>query len=121
LLGNSSQVAEIFRVPDLNAALFFAFFMLDDPPACPTRYPDQVWFALVVSAVSCAAFLVVGADYFLLAGLLAGNVWEAWRRWAARPRLGAAQESGRVSSILDARGRGWDADQAHPRRPTHTR
>jgi len=87
LLGNSAQVAEIFRVPDVNAALFFALFMLDDPPTCPTRYSDQVWFALIVAAVSYAVFLAAGVDYYLLAGLLAGNVWEATRRWAARPKL----------------------------------
>jgi hypothetical protein len=30
-----------------------------------------------------AAFELIGAAYYLLAGVLVGNVWEAWRR--ARP------------------------------------
>jgi hypothetical protein len=34
-------------------------------------------------------FELVGAAYYLLAGVLVGNVWEAWRRWhlASRRRL----------------------------------
>jgi hypothetical protein len=34
--------------------------------------------------VSYAAFELVGAAYYLLAGVLAGNVWEAWRRTRLR-------------------------------------
>ena len=30
-VGDASRVAEIFRAPDVNATLFFAFFMLSDP------------------------------------------------------------------------------------------
>ena len=35
ILGDPSRVAEVFRSPDANAVLFFAFFMLDDPPTSP--------------------------------------------------------------------------------------
>jgi|SRR5579862_2524531 len=78
------EVAEIFRPPDLHAVLFFAFFMLTDPPTAPTRNGDQMIYAAIVAAFSVAAFAVVGVVYYLLAGLLAGNVWEAHRRWRAR-------------------------------------
>ena len=74
------KVAEIFRTPDLQAALFFAFFMLDDPPTCPVRYGDQVVFGFVVALVSYLVFMVWGTVYFLPAGLLAGNACEAVRR-----------------------------------------
>ncbi len=73
-------VAEIFRTPDLNAAVFFAVFMLDDPPTCPTKYADQVVFGVVVAAASYAFFMQLGAVYYLLAGLLIGNAWESFRR-----------------------------------------
>ncbi len=75
-----SQVAEVFRAPDLQAVLFFAFFMLDDPPTCPVRYFDQAVFALIVGLVSYFVFITYGAVYYLPAGLLAGNAFEALRR-----------------------------------------
>lgn len=83
-LFDPTQVAEIFRSPDINMMLFFAFFMLDDPPTSPVRYPDQIRFGLIVAFASFCIFIAVGAVWFLLAGLLIGNAWEAWRRVSAR-------------------------------------
>ena len=76
----ATTVAETFRAPDLQAALFFAFFMLDDPPSSPVRHEDQVVFGIIVAAVAYFVLLQYGGDYFLAAGLLAGNVWESARR-----------------------------------------
>jgi len=86
VLGDPARVAEVFRAPDAQAALFFALFMLDDPPTSPTRYADQVIFGLVVAVVSFAVFQALGAVYYLLAGVLVGNAWESLRRWDDRPR-----------------------------------
>ncbi len=86
LIGDAGHAAEIFRAPDINAALFFAFFMLTDPPTSPARYRDQVLFGVMVAVACAAIFLTLGALYFLPAGLLIGNGWEAWRRTHARPR-----------------------------------
>jgi Na+-translocating ferredoxin:NAD+ oxidoreductase RnfD subunit len=85
--GDPAQVAEIFRAPDLQAVLFFAFFMLDDPPTCPIRYADQVQFGLIVAFASYTLFMIFGWVYFLPAALLIGNVREAWRRRAPRPQV----------------------------------
>jgi len=74
------SVAEIFRTPDLEAALYFAFIILTDPPTSPAKYPDQIVCGVIVAVVSYALFEWVGVVYYLLAGVLAGNVWEAWRR-----------------------------------------
>ncbi len=82
-VSDPSQVAEIFRAPDLHAALFFAFFILTDPPTSPVKYGDQLICAVIVAAASFAAFEWVGAAYYLLAGVLLGNVWEAWRRYSS--------------------------------------
>jgi Na+-translocating ferredoxin:NAD+ oxidoreductase RnfD subunit len=80
------QVASAFRVPDLNAALFFALFMLTDPPTSPTRYEHQVIFGSMVAAISAVGFLMgLGVAHFPLA-LLAANAWESWRR-PRRPRV----------------------------------
>ncbi len=79
-LGKPVDVAEIFRTPDLQATLFFAFFMVDDPPTCPARYEDQIPFGLIVAVASFLIFIIVGAVYFLPAGLLVANAWESGRR-----------------------------------------
>ena len=85
-LGNPREVSEIFRAPDLHAVLFFAFFILTDPPTSPVKYTDQLICGVIVSVVSYACFELVGAAYYLLAGVLVGNIWEAWRRWKAYSR-----------------------------------
>ena len=66
--------------------LFFAFFMLDDPPTCPVRYRDQIQFALIIAATCYVVLTMLGAVYFLPAGLLAGNIHEACRRQIAARR-----------------------------------
>jgi Na+-translocating ferredoxin:NAD+ oxidoreductase RnfD subunit len=73
-------VAEVFRAPDLQAVLFFALFILTDPPTSPVRYRDQIAFAIIVAVASYGLFEWIGAVYYLLAGVLVGNLWEAWRR-----------------------------------------
>ena len=85
-VGDSRKVAEIFRAPDLHAVLYFAFFILTDPPTSPVKYPDQLVCGLIVAVVSYAIFESVGAAYYLLAGVLVGNVWEAWHRWQSYSR-----------------------------------
>jgi NQR2, RnfD, RnfE family len=77
---NSAAVGETFRTPDLQAALFFAFFMLDDPPTSPVRHEDQIVFGMIVAVVAYFAFTQFGGVYYLPAGLLAGNLWESGRR-----------------------------------------
>jgi len=93
--GDAERVAEIFRAPDLQAVLFFAFFILTDPPTSPTKYADQIVCGIIVALSSYFFFEVVGAVYYLLAGVLVGNIWEAWRRWTvfARRRPGDTEIS----------------------------
>jgi len=79
-LGDPRGVAAVFRSPDLHAVLFFAFFILTDPPTSPVKYPDQLVCGVIVAAASFAIFEVTGAAHYLLSGVLVGNVWEAWRR-----------------------------------------
>jgi Na+-translocating ferredoxin:NAD+ oxidoreductase RnfD subunit len=86
-------VSEIFRPPDLEAALFFAFIILTDPPTSPVRYPDQIVCGAIVAVVSYAFFEWAGVVYYLLAGVLAGNVWEAWRRASRRAAGSAVQQA----------------------------
>lgn len=84
--GDPRTVAEIFRAPDLHAVLYFAFFMLTDPPTAPIKARDQVFCGVLVAVGSYVLFETLGVVYYLLAGLLAGNAWEAWRRSPFRRR-----------------------------------
>jgi len=99
-LGDPGKVAEIFRAPDLHAVLFFAFFILTDPPTSPVRYPDQLICGVIVALASYAIFEWVGAAYYLLAGVLVGNIWEAWNRWHSfsRRRLSTSDAGGRATA-----------------------
>jgi Na+-translocating ferredoxin:NAD+ oxidoreductase RnfD subunit len=85
-VANPLSVVEIFRTPDVEAALYFAFIILTDPPTSPAKYPDQVVCGLIVAVVSYAFYELAGVVYYLLAGVLTGNVWEAWRRAQRRNR-----------------------------------
>jgi Na+-translocating ferredoxin:NAD+ oxidoreductase RnfD subunit len=91
-VADPKTVLEIFRTPDAQAALFFAFFILTDPPTSPAKYPAQVVCGVIVAATSYAVFEWVGAAYYLLAGVLIGNLYEAWRR--TRSRRGKAARTG---------------------------
>ncbi len=89
--GEPARVAEVFIAPDLHAALFFAFFILTDPPTSPVRHRDQMICGTLVALVCWMTFETAGVVYFLLAGVLVGNVYEAWRRERlARARLANA-------------------------------
>ena len=92
-MSDAGHVAEIFRAPDANAALFFAFFMLSDPPTSPAKQRDQLVYGVIAAVASYLAFEAIGAAYFLLVGVLVANVWEAWRRVDRRRSSQAAREA----------------------------
>ncbi len=102
IFGTPATVAEVFRAPDLHALLFFAFFMLDDPPTSPVRYRDQAIFGVLVAVVGYVVFIRFGVVYFLLAGLLAGNVAEAVRRAAVKHRRARRARPRSVPSEVSA-------------------
>jgi Na+-translocating ferredoxin:NAD+ oxidoreductase RnfD subunit len=85
-VGDPRHVAELYRAPDLNATLFFAFFMVTDPPTSPPRSGDQIIYSVITAVVAYAVFATIGAAYYLLAGLLIANVWEAARRVRAHAK-----------------------------------
>jgi len=92
-LGEPGHVAELYRAPDLHAALFLAFFMVTDPPTSPPKRADQGVYGAIAGAASYAVFAFIGAVHFLLAGVLVANGWEALRRLRLanrRARLRAA-------------------------------
>jgi Na+-translocating ferredoxin:NAD+ oxidoreductase RnfD subunit len=90
-VSNAHAVAEMFREPFLQAALFFGFFMLTDPPTSPNRYFDQVWFGVLAAFTAGAAQLLGAGQVYLLVGVLVPNaalgVVRYVRRHAARRPL----------------------------------
>jgi len=110
--GNKLAVAEIFRQPFMGTVLFFALFMLTDPPTTPARPSHQVWFGAGVAAVAFACYaLTDGGVYYLLVALLAGNVVEGLRRWRgvrrgrrARKHPGAGPTTDELSRLGPALG-----------------
>jgi Na+-translocating ferredoxin:NAD+ oxidoreductase RnfD subunit len=91
-ISDPAVVSELFRAPDLHAALFFAFFMLTDPPTSPPKHRDQLTYGVITAVVAFTVFRAVGAAYFLLAGVLVANIWEGWRK-RQRRRPAAARVS----------------------------
>jgi Na+-translocating ferredoxin:NAD+ oxidoreductase RnfD subunit len=85
-LGDARHVAEIFRSPDIDAVLYFTLVILTDPPTSPPKYQGQWVFGLITAVASYAVFMAFGVAYFMLAGVLVGNVWEAWQRVHKRSR-----------------------------------
>lgn len=91
--GNPALVADIFRSPFANAALFFALFMVSDPPTSPVTFTDQLWFGALVAAASYLLYMQTHALYYLLIGLLLGNAaWAVVRELRRSTRQTAAVE-----------------------------
>jgi Na+-translocating ferredoxin:NAD+ oxidoreductase RnfD subunit len=114
-VGDPRRVAEIYRPPDLEVALYFAFIILTDPPTTPAKYPDQIVCGVIVAVVSFAFFEWAGVVYYLLAGMLVGNLWESWRR--VNRRSGYRFPHG-IGAYLREVGP-WRAQEAHARAPVH--
>lgn len=72
------QVAEVYRTPDLQALLYFAFFILTDPPTSPVKYRMQIICGVIVAITSYGFFMLVGSADYLLVGVLAGNAVLPW-------------------------------------------
>jgi Na+-translocating ferredoxin:NAD+ oxidoreductase RnfD subunit len=81
---NTAAVAEMFRSPFVQSALFLAFFMLTDPPTSPNRLADQVTFGVVAALVAVGAQMLGAGQVYLLLGVIAANVYLAVRRWIQR-------------------------------------
>ena len=91
-LTDPTRVWEVYRTPDLHAVVFLALFMVTDPPTSPPKAREQVTFGLISAAVTVATYFWGGGAYFLLTGVLAGNVWEAVRRVRQRQQREKARQ-----------------------------
>ncbi|TXK73856.1 RnfABCDGE type electron transport complex subunit D [Paenibacillus sp. N3.4] len=69
------NAGDALRSPFINASLFFAFFMLTDPPTSPAKYKDQVIFGILSAVVGSIVYGVFGGLTYLFIGLLIGNLY----------------------------------------------
>ena len=100
---DAASVAEMFRSPFVQSALFLAFFMLTDPPTSPNRVADQVWYGVIAAMGAFASQLLGAGQVYLLVGVLAANAWLAVSRWfQRRPRALAPHEQRRARRAVIA-------------------
>jgi Na+-transporting NADH:ubiquinone oxidoreductase subunit NqrB len=73
------DAADALRPPFINASLFFALFMLTDPPTSPAKTREQIVFGVLSALVGAVVYGVFGGLMYLFIGLLAGNLYYYWR------------------------------------------
>ncbi|GEM_PF-1169429 len=93
--GRAGEVADIFRPPFINMAVFFGCFMVTDPPTSPVAFPGQIWFGAGAALVSFFAYLATHGLYYLLIGVLFANAGYALARLAG----GAGREAAERPSL----------------------
>ncbi|MDQ6595740.1 hypothetical protein E2K98_18570 [Bacillus salipaludis] len=82
ILGLSSKgdAADALRPPFINATLFFAFFMLTDPPTSPAKYKQQIFFGVLAAVSGVIIYGLFGGLTYLFIGLFAGNFYNYWNK-----------------------------------------
>lgn len=72
--------ADAFRPPFINAAIFFALFMLTDPPTSPAKYKNQILFGFISAVSAVIVYGMFGGLTYLFIGLLMGNLYSYWNK-----------------------------------------
>ncbi|MFC5449271.1 RnfABCDGE type electron transport complex subunit D [Paenibacillus aestuarii] len=68
------DAGDALRSPFLNATLFFALFMLTDPPTTPAKDRDQLIFGILSAVIGAVVYGLFGGLMYLFIGLLVGNL-----------------------------------------------
>ncbi|KRE48905.1 RnfABCDGE type electron transport complex subunit D [Paenibacillus sp. Soil724D2] len=69
------DATDALRSPFINASLFFALFMLTDPPTSPAKNKDQVIFGILSAIMGTVIYGIFGGLMYLFIGLLIGNLY----------------------------------------------
>ena len=72
-------VSDALRPPFINAVLFFALFMLTDPPTSPAKIKDQLIFGCLTAVTGAVVYGLFGGLMYLYIGLLIGNLYQLLR------------------------------------------
>jgi Na+-translocating ferredoxin:NAD+ oxidoreductase RnfD subunit len=76
---HGGDASDAVRSPFINAALFFALFMLTDPPTSPAKYRDQITFGALTAVVGSVVYAIFGGLMYLFIGLLLANTYHYLR------------------------------------------
>lgn len=100
LNGHAAFVADLFRPPFLNMALFFGLFMITDPPTSPVPFRPQAVFGAAAAALSFGAYMETRSLAYLLVALLVANAgYAAWQYVIAARRSRAAAPRAQALSL----------------------
>lgn len=95
--------ADAFRLPFINATLFFGFFMLTDVPTSPAKTKDQVLFGIMVAIVGTIVYAVIGGLTYLFIGLLVGNFYYFLKKRATPSKAPGKMETARRRNLKMSR------------------
>jgi Na+-translocating ferredoxin:NAD+ oxidoreductase RnfD subunit len=101
LMGNFNigDASDALRPPFINAALFFAFFMLTDPPTSPAKYKNQVIFGVLAAVSGIIVYGIFGGLTYLFIGLFVGNFY-SYRIKRSTSKVAARRQTGRRSQSV---------------------
>jgi Na+-translocating ferredoxin:NAD+ oxidoreductase RnfD subunit len=77
---NIGSAADALRPPFINAALFFGFFMLTDPPTSPAKYNKQSKFGVLSAISGMIIYAFFGGLTYLFVGLFIGNLYSYYQK-----------------------------------------
>lgn len=91
------DAGDAFRQPFINAAVFFALFMLTDPPTSPAKYKNQILFGLVSAVSAVIVYGIFGGLTYLFIGLLIGNLYSYWHKRSTANAVNFKQQQVKLS------------------------
>jgi Na+-translocating ferredoxin:NAD+ oxidoreductase RnfD subunit len=97
---DASKATEAFRSPISNAVLFFALFMVSDPPTAPIAANDQTAYGILLAASAAGLELTIHTQTFLVTALLGANLYAAMVRTLRRRRLSRRRELAVIAATL---------------------
>jgi Na+-translocating ferredoxin:NAD+ oxidoreductase RnfD subunit len=96
---NTGNASDAFRPPFINATLFFAFFMLTDPPTSPAKNKQQVLFGILSAVTGVLIYGLFGGLTYLFIGLFFGNLYSyLQKRFTSKQTAAKQYVKGRVQT-----------------------
>ena len=92
--------ADALRPPFINAALFFGFFMLTDPPTSPAKYNKQVVFGVLSAISGIIIYGLFGGLTYLFIGLFVGNIYSYYQKRSSSKGAGLRNQVKPVQRAL---------------------
>ncbi|MDR4945089.1 RnfABCDGE type electron transport complex subunit D [Neobacillus cucumis] len=91
---NIGDASDALRPPFINATLFFAFFMLTDPPTSPAKPRDQVIFGILAAVSGTIVYGIFGGLTYLYIGAFIGNLYSYFNK-----RLSSVKSAAKMQRV----------------------